>query len=232
MKESVYSSTGPRDYENMHEVNLPSYQSARFLTSAETLAQCPPEGGAEIAFAGRSNAGKSSAINALTGNGGLARTSRTPGRTRLINFFSLNKPDCRLVDLPGYGYARVSREMQEAWQEELHHYLENRLSLRALILVTDIRHPLNPLDSQMMDWCRARRLPALILLTKADKLSRGAAHKTLREVQNRIVRDAGLFACQIFSATAKTGIDEARAYMDRHFAPVGGLAVETEHAPE
>ncbi|MBK8971872.1 MAG: YihA family ribosome biogenesis GTP-binding protein [Hahellaceae bacterium] len=216
----------------MNEPVLPSYQSARFLTSAQHLGQCPPESGCEIAFAGRSNAGKSSAINAITRNGGLARSSKTPGRTQLINFFSLNKADCRLVDLPGYGYAKVSKELQERWQRDLHQYLEQRLCLHALILVMDIRHPLTPLDSQLVSWCSKRRLPTLILLTKSDKLSRNAARQTQLQVEKQLKGKPGHFKTALFSATGKIGIEAAQAFMDEFFAPIGQQSSELTNPTE
>lgn len=213
----------------MSTVQSPSYQSARFLKSAQHLGQCPPDIGCEVAFAGRSNAGKSSAMNALTRNRQLARASKTPGRTQLINFFTLNTEECRLVDLPGYGYAKVSREMQERWQRDLHHYLERRKSLSALILLMDVRHPLNPLDSQLCHWCAQRELPTLVLLTKADKLSRNANMKTLQETRKALRKIGPLFDCDLFSATKRTGLDALEQYLDATFSP--WLASLAESSP-
>lgn len=207
---------------NTDEPRLPAYESARFLTSAQHLGQCPTDQGCEIAFAGRSNAGKSSAINAITRNGQLARASKTPGRTRLINFFSLNAPECRLVDLPGYGYAKVSRELQERWQQDLQMYLERRLSLRGLVLVMDVRHPLTSLDAMMAEWCSHRGLPTLILLTKADKLSRSEGRKTQMAVEKALKPLRGTFTTTLFSAPNRSGVEQVHAFMNAHFLPCLG----------
>lgn len=198
----------------MNEISPPSYQSARFLTSAQHLGQCPTDMGCEVAFAGRSNAGKSSALNALTRNGQLARSSKTPGRTQLINFFTLNRSESRLVDLPGYGYAKVSKAMQERWQKDLHNYLEKRHSLKALILVMDIRHAMNPLDSQLCHWSAARQLPTRVLLTKADKLGRNLANQTCQQTRKALKAIGPHFTVQIFSATKRTGVEELERYLD------------------
>ncbi len=192
----------------------PEYRRAEFLTSAAKLSQCPPDVGWEVAFAGRSNAGKSSAINSLTGNSKLARTSRTPGRTRLINFFRLSDTQ-RLVDLPGYGFARVSREIKAEWTRQLEHYLARRQCLRGLILLMDVRHPLQPFDRQMLEWALAAHMPVHILLTKADKLSKGPASAALLELR-RSLRDCGeLVSAQLFSALKHSGHKELQAVLDR-----------------
>jgi len=196
---------------------LISYQSARFLTSAEQLPQCPTDDGFEVAFAGRSNAGKSSAINAITGNSKLAKTSKTPGRTQLINFFTLNKPDCRLVDLPGYGYAKVSRSVVKKWQHHLQHYLEKRLSLKALVLVMDIRHPLTEFDCHMLSWCESRSLPTLVLLTKADKVKHAMSRRIIQTVAKDLHQWGHPIDVQLFSALKKTGIDDVADYLDSFF---------------
>lgn len=180
---------------------------AAFLTSATSTRDCPPDRGIEIAFAGRSNAGKSSALNALTQQGSLARTSKTPGRTQLINFFRIDD-ERRLVDLPGYGYAKVSAGTRERWQEGLEDYLEHRGCLAGLVLVMDIRHPLTDYDTMMLEWCMTRGLRAHCLLTKADKLSRGATANAVQAVRRQLARWPGTTA-QAFSATEKTGIDDA-----------------------
>ncbi len=206
-----------------------SYQSARFLTSAEQLKHCPPDIGTEIAFAGRSNAGKSSALNTITQNSKLARTSKTPGRTQLINFFTLNKEECRLVDLPGYGYAKVPRAVQEKWQRHLQEYLERRQTLAALVLVMDIRHPLSDFDCGMLDWCESRGLPVLVLLTKADKLKFGAAKIVLHKIAKELIRWTTPIDVQLFSSHSKLGIDDVREYMDRYFiTPIIGDTNTTE----
>lgn len=187
-----------------------AYNSARFLTSASRVAECPPDEGSEVAFAGRSNAGKSSAINAITVNGKLARTSKTPGRTRLINFFSLNRPGCRLVDLPGYGYAKVAKEMQDDWQKHLDDYLSRRESLHGLVLVMDIRHPLQDFDRMMIEWCEHSQLPLMILATKADKLKSGQAKQAMLNIRKALQGVECLHHLIQFSAVKKQGLDQAR----------------------
>lgn len=195
----------------------PFYHRACFLTSAAKLNQTPEDSGYEVAFAGRSNAGKSSAINTLCQQKSLARTSKTPGRTQLLNFFSLDDTH-RLVDLPGYGYAKVSEAVKREWQTELAHYLEQRKSLKGVVLLIDIRHPMKAFDLQMLEWSSEIELPVHILLTKADKLKRGAAassllqmKKTLKSMENPNI------SIQLFSALKKQGIDEVHAQLDRWF---------------
>jgi GTP-binding protein len=188
-----------------------SFNSARFLISASRLEECPVDQGAEVAFAGRSNAGKSSAINTITTNGKLARTSKTPGRTRLINFFSLNRENCRLVDLPGYGYARVSRDLKDDWQKHLGHYLNDRRCLRGLVLVMDIRHPLTDFDQMMVQWCDHSKLPLMILCTKADKLKFGQAKTAMMDIAKKLEGVACLEHLVMFSATSKRGLDETQS---------------------
>ncbi len=183
------------------------FQSAKFTLSARCMSQCPMDNGNEVAFAGRSNAGKSSAINALTGNTRLARTSKTPGRTQLINFFDLNVPQTRLVDLPGYGYAKVPDAMKKAWQRRLSEYIEQRLSLRGLVLVMDIRHPMKPFDQILTDWAIASGMPLHLLLTKSDKLKRGAINQILLKVRQSLPSNsANLISLQAFSALKGDGI--------------------------
>jgi len=212
-------------------VGKPAYRKAAFLTSAARFSQCPPDDGWEVAFAGRSNAGKSSAINSLTGNRKLARTSRTPGRTQLINFFDLG-PAQRLVDLPGYGYAKVPRKMKEAWNRQLEAYLRERQSLRGLVLLMDVRHPLQPYDDQLLAWSVAADMPTHILLTKADKLSRGAAKQTLLKVRGRLAHLHGLASVQLFSALKHEGHDELTARLDRWLTDASVLEAEAESASE
>ena len=149
-----------------------SFTKTQFLISAPTVWQCPEDVGREVAFAGRSNAGKSSAINTLTNNSKLARTSKTPGRTQLLNFFSLTE-NCRLVDLPGYGFAKVPKAMKQAWDRNLAEYLQQRRSLKGLVMLMDIRHPLQEYDWQMIGWATQSAMPVHLLLTKADKLNNG-----------------------------------------------------------
>lgn len=190
------------------------YQQARFFVSVPDVSQAPVETGAEVAFAGRSNAGKSSAINTITGQKALARTSKTPGRTQLLVFFELD-PDHYLVDLPGYGYARVSEQIKLQWQQHMGEYLQQRQALQGLILVMDIRHPLTDYDRQMLDWCRHAQLVVHILLTKADKLKRGAARNTLLQVNKTVQQQWPGTSVQIFSSLKREGVDQARAVLDR-----------------
>ncbi|MGQ4877744.1 ribosome biogenesis GTP-binding protein YihA/YsxC [Billgrantia sp. LNSP4103-1] len=196
-----------------------NYQSARFMTSAPTLAQCPPDAGAEVAFAGRSNAGKSSAINTLTRQKALARTSRTPGRTQLINVFSLGEDAARrLVDLPGYGYAKVPEAVKLEWQRHLAEYLQGRRSLRGLVLVMDVRHPLTEFDQTLLGWADNQDMPVHILLTKADKLKSGAAKNALQQVRSRLREWEDLVTVQLFSSLKREGVDEASARLDAWLA--------------
>ena len=194
----------------------PFYHRADFLTSAAATAQAPADEGIEVAFAGRSNAGKSSAINLLCQQKNLARTSRTPGRTQLINFFSLDEQR-RIVDLPGYGYAKVANAVKKRWQESLASYLEQRRCLRGIILVVDIRHALKEFDLQMLEWSHHRNLPVHILLTKSDKLKKGAAASTLLRVRRETGGAGGNPTAQIFSALKRQGIDEAHETLDTWF---------------
>jgi GTP-binding protein len=189
------------------------FRRAKFLTSVPETERAPRDEGAEVAFAGRSNAGKSSALNTITEQRGLARTSKTPGRTQQINFFDLGDNQ-RLVDLPGFGYARVPQTMKQLWQENLSEYLHIRQSLRGLILLMDCRHPLTDYDRQILMWCADVGLPAHILLTKADKLKRGAAGNSLLAVRRRLPDLHPHATVQLFSALKKTGIDEARRVLD------------------
>ena len=185
------------------------FRHAKFLTSVPKASLAPPDEGAEAAFAGRSNAGKSSALNTITEQRALARTSKTPGRTQQINFFDIGD-NRRLVDLPGYGYAKVPRAMKEKWQRNLGEYLQVRRSLRGLILLMDCRHPLTDYDQQILIWCADAGLPAHILLTKADKLKRGPGKNTLLDVRRRLPEYHPGASVQLFSALKKTGVDEVR----------------------
>ena len=193
-----------------HDSPIPrlNYPTASFLISAPTLALCPDDTGAEVAFAGRSNAGKSSAINALTQQNALARTSRTPGRTQLINFFSvMNDASRRLVDLPGYGYAKAPEAVKLEWQKHLAEYLRNRYSLRGLVLLMDVRHPLTEFDQMMLDYADQRGMPVHILLTKADKLKKGPASAALQKVRSRLKDWEDLVSVQLFSSLKRDGVD-------------------------
>ncbi|MFW1644760.1 ribosome biogenesis GTP-binding protein YihA/YsxC [Acinetobacter guillouiae] len=188
-------------------------RKAEFLMSAPKLNLCVEDTGYEVAFAGRSNAGKSSAINALTNQKQLARASKRPGRTQMINFFSLGNPDQRLVDLPGYGYAAVPEAMKIVWQKELENYLIHRKSLQGLVLLMDIRHPLQHFDVMMLEWAYSRHLFVHVLLTKSDKLNRGPASKVLLDVQQQLKKMKLNFSIQLFSSLNKQGLEELASIM-------------------
>ena len=188
-------------------------RKAEFLMSAPKLNLCVEDTGYEIAFAGRSNAGKSSEINALTNQKQLARASKRPGRTQMINFFSLGNPDQRLVDLPGYGYAAVPEAMKIVWQKELENYLIHRKSLQGLVLLMDIRHPLQHFDVMMLEWAHSRHLFVHVLLTKADKLNRGPASAALQEVKAALKKMKLSFSIQLFSSLNKQGLEELASVM-------------------
>ena len=185
-----------------------NFHSASFLTSASKLSECPADRGTEVAFCGRSNAGKSSAINTLTRQRSLARTSKTPGRTQLINFFALGATEgdrVRLVDLPGYGYAKVPTSVKDHWHKHLDDYLRNRDSLRGMVLLMDIRHPLKEFDKLMIEWCAGSSLPLHILLTKSDKFKRGGQQNSFLTVQKSL---PGGVSVQLFSATKNLGVEQ------------------------
>ena len=171
------------------------------------MSNAPADFGCEVAFAGRSNAGKSSAINALTANTKLARTSRTPGRTQLINFFTVTD-QIRLVDLPGYGFAKVPLKVKQEWNKQLERYLQLRQSLKGLILLMDIRHPLKDYDRQMIEWAVKSEMPVHILLTKSDKLKRGPAKSALFAVQKELQKHEHWISVQLFSSHSHDGMDE------------------------
>jgi len=185
------------------------FRSAQFVLSAAEPRQLPHDSGAEIAFAGRSNAGKSSALNAICDQTGLARTSKTPGRTQLLNVFALDEAH-RLVDLPGYGYAKVPEKMREHWRKTIDAYLRERASLHGVVLIMDSRHPLKEFDRQMLEFCNGVGLACHVLLTKADKLASGEATRTLTGVRNECKAQGWRASAQLFSALKKTGLDEAR----------------------
>lgn len=217
-RHSVYQgwldgSRKPVEYFKMQSKSINYYQRAEFLLSVPKPSLAPADTGMEVAFAGRSNAGKSSALNAMTSQKALSRVSKTPGRTQHLIFFRLDGQR-RLVDLPGYGYARVPIRVKQEWQHAMETYLNQRQSLRGLILLMDIRHPLTDFDHQMLGWCQHCRMPVHILLTKADKLKRGAAMNTLLKVK-RALSGATDISLQLFSSSNKTGVDEARAVLDR-----------------
>lgn len=197
----------------MDDIPAISYRRARFTISAPSLRECPADSGAEVAFAGRSNAGKSSAINRLTENKKLARTSKTPGRTQQINFFELSETQ-RLVDLPGYGFAKVPPAVKRKWEKHLEEYLRQRQCLRGLVLLMDIRRPLGTFDSTMLAWAIESEMPVRILLTKADKFSTGAAKTELLKVKKQLLPYGELVQAQLFSSLKGTGLDELREQLD------------------
>lgn len=191
----------------------PDYRQAQYLTSAAKFSQCPPDEGWEVAFAGRSNAGKSSAINSLTNNKKLAKTSKTPGRTQLINFFAMSESQ-RLVDLPGYGFAKVPVSVKKEWTRQLESYLAKRQCLRGMILLMDVRHPLQPFDEQMLNWALTAKMPVHILLTKADKLKKGPANNSLLGVRKAMQAHQELVSVQLFSALKHTGHEQLKSVLD------------------
>ncbi|MCD9088178.1 ribosome biogenesis GTP-binding protein YihA/YsxC [Stenotrophomonas sp. SY1] len=185
-------------------------ERARYLLSAHNARQLPADEGAEVAFAGRSNAGKSSALNALTRQNALARVSKTPGRTQQLVFFQVT-PEASLVDLPGYGYAKVPLELQAHWQAFIDQYFRTRQALKGLVVVMDIRHPLKDYDRQMLGYAVQRGLPAHALLTKADKLGRGQQMQALQKVRKELQSAFGdTVSVQVFSGESRLGVDEAR----------------------
>ncbi len=193
-----------------------NYHSAKFLLSVAKLTQLPPDEGIEVAIVGRSNAGKSSILNQLTQNKSLARVSKTPGRTQLINLFGFAETK-RMADLPGYGYAKVPPAMKLQWQALLDNYLRSRDCLRGLILVMDIRHPLKPFDQHMLAWSNQCELPVHVLLNKSDKLSQSGISKALRETKKYLEQFETAMTVQTFSALKGRGVDELVKCMDAWF---------------
>ena len=192
-----------------------SYRKAKFLLSCPSLKDCPDDNGYEVIFAGRSNAGKSSAINTLTEQKKLAKVSRTPGRTQHLVFFELDEQR-RLVDLPGYGYAKVPDAIKQKWNQNMSEYFDNRNCLKGAILVMDCRHPLKPFDEMMLQWCINNDVDTNILLTKSDKLKKGAASSTKLAVKNA-VKDIPNINVQLFSSLKKEGVSELCQYLDKIF---------------
>ncbi|HUQ76456.1 MAG TPA: ribosome biogenesis GTP-binding protein YihA/YsxC [Burkholderiales bacterium] len=184
------------------------FANAAFLRAAGRIADLPPPGPAEVAFAGRSNVGKSSAINALTGRRALARTSKTPGRTQTINFYSLGD-DARFVDLPGYGFARVPQSMRDAWRELVGAYLRSAQTLVGVVIIMDARHPLTPLDMQLIAWLG--EMPRHVLLSKADKLSRREQASLMGDVEQRL----GRHGATLFSSVTRQGVEECKGLLER-----------------
>ena len=191
-------------------VPVAALQRARFLVGAGRATQFPRDTGHEVAFAGRSNAGKSSALNAVAGQRSLARTSKTPGRTREVNFFGLDDAR-RIVDLPGYGFARAPEHERRRWAQTVERYLAERRSLRGVVLVMDVRHPFTDFDLQFLDWCDALQRPVHILLTKADKLSRGRARASLLRARAEPIVRRGDVTVQLFSAPKRDGVQALQA---------------------
>ncbi len=208
------------------------FQNAAFYISAHQLSDLPPPNGVEIAFAGRSNAGKSSALNTLANHNRLAYVSKQPGRTQLINFFSLNPDkgdDKFLVDLPGYGYAKVPESIRKHWQGVLSSYLTERTSLFGLVLVMDSRHPLTPLDRQMLDWFCHSKKPVHVLLTKSDKLSRNEAIQTLLKVRKELNQVWGdNITVQLFSSSKKIGVEETEKMIGGWLFPKESDATQSD----
>lgn len=197
-----------------------TYTKTHYLISAAKLAQCPKDIVREVAFAGRSNAGKSSALNRLTEQRKLARTSKTPGRTQLINYFQVEEgAPVALVDLPGYGYAKVPVGIKKAWQKELSNYLQNRDALSGLVLLMDIRHPLTEYDNAMIDWAQSSSMPLRILLTKADKLKRGPAQSALLKVRKTVAQHSELTTVQTFSSLNGEGHKELARWLTAQLLP-------------
>ena len=192
------------------------FSQAAFYTTVNHLHDLPQHGGQEVAFVGRSNAGKSSAINTLANHTRLAYTSKTPGRTQHLNYFSLGNGNF-LVDLPGYGYAKVPPDVQKHWEDLLGQYLQSREALCGLVVIMDARHPLTPLDEQMLDWIAPTGRPVHILLTKSDKLSRQQATLTLNRVKSWVAEHFPFCSVQLFSSLKKIGVDEAEAVIAQWF---------------
>ena len=192
----------------------PDLRRAAYLSGHARLRDCPPDQGRELAFAGRSNVGKSSLINALCGRRALARVGAAPGRTRLLHFFDLGGGR-RLVDLPGYGYARAPRAEREAWRRLVESYLQRRASLARLVLIMDIRHPPRDADRQLLDWCAAAGLPLHLLLNKADKLPPGRRRAALDAARRELGAERPL---QAVSARTGLGMEEARAALAAYLA--------------
>ncbi len=194
------------------------YRNAQFLTSAGTLSQCPEDNALEAAFIGRSNAGKSSAINILTEQPKLARTSKTPGRTQLLNYFEIAELRY-LVDLPGFGYAKVPPKLKQKWEKELTRYLEERQSLQGVILLVDIRHAFKDSDMMIIDWASRAQMPLHILLTKTDKLKHGAAKTALLSAQKKLTPFGELISLQLFSALKGSGVNDLRKQLNAWLNP-------------
>lgn len=200
-------------------IKLYNYQITHFIISAPNIRYLPIDSGIEIAFAGRSNAGKSSALNTLTNQKNLAKISKTPGCTQLINLFEV-EPGIRLVDLPGYGYTKVPKKLKRKWQSTLGEYLQKRDSLKGLVVLMDIRHPMKDLDQQMVQWAVNVNIPVLILLTKVDKLSFSARKAQLKQVRETALAFMGDIEIETFSSLKKQGVDKLRQKLNTWFASI------------
>ena len=208
-----------------------NYHMTHFVLSAPDIRHLPSDAGIEVAFAGRSNAGKSSALNTLTQQKSLARISKTPGRTQLINLFEV-EPGIRLVDLPGYGYAQVPEEMKRTWQRSLGEYLQRRNSLKGLVVLMDIRHPLKDLDQQMIQWAVDVGTPVMLLLTKADKLASGARQAQVKMVREAVKEFMGDIQVEAFSSPKKMGVDKLNDKLNTWFNEIPPEVLEDELSGE
>lgn len=193
---------------------MPHYQNSKFLISAAKLDQLPDEAGIEVAFAGRSNAGKSTLLNCLTNQRGLAKTSKTPGRTQLINVFEFEEGK-RLIDLPGYGYAKVPKAIKENWQKTMNLYLEKRNCLKGLVILMDCRHPFKEKDCELIEWAHECGLNCQVVLTKCDKLKKNVKIKTLRDAKKSL--EGSGFDVQLFSSTSREGLTILTNKLDEWF---------------
>ncbi|BCE00808.1 ribosome biogenesis GTP-binding protein YihA/YsxC [Marinicellulosiphila megalodicopiae] len=206
------------------------YENCQFFKSAQLVKQCPADIGREVAFAGRSNAGKSSALNTLTGQKKLARTSKTPGRTQLMNYFDFGIEHRFLVDLPGYGFAKVAKSVKDEWNKHLAEYLEKRRSLVGLVILMDIRHPLKEHDMEMIQWAISSELALRIVLTKSDKLKRGPAQSTLLKIRQQF-KQYDFVSVQTFSSLNHDGVKELRKFLD-HNLNIEAIDPEQENITE
>ncbi|MEZ8143639.1 YihA family ribosome biogenesis GTP-binding protein [Enterovibrio norvegicus FF-33] len=203
-----------------------NYRNTHFITSAPDIRHLPPDTGIEVAFAGRSNAGKSSSINRLCDHKSLVKVSKTPGRTQLINLFKVDE-GCHIVDLPGYGFAQVPLEMKKKWQKSLGEYLQKREQLKGLVVLMDIRHPLRELDQQLIFWAVDCNLPILALLTKCDKLKSGARKAELAKVREAALDFGGNVQVELYSSLKGIGVDMLRKKLDSWYFPVFEMDAET-----
>jgi GTP-binding protein len=207
------------------------YQNTHFITSAPDIRHLPEDEGIEVAFAGRSNAGKSSSLNRLTNQKSLAKTSKTPGRTQLINLFKVTD-GCHIVDLPGYGFAQVPMEMKKKWQKSLGEYLQKRQCLKGLVVLMDIRHPMKDLDQQLIFWAVDSGIPVQVLLTKADKLKSGARKAQVLKIKKDAVGFGGDVSVAAFSSLKGIGVDVLRNKLDEWFAPAVAAQITEEIGEE